>query len=119
MADHPPPVLTIAHQGLAACLVQVCVDVIRGDDIEDAITMMAEILPQAHGDGPMAEALIGAAGAVGAAWPGRLDRDGGSLRWNAACSAASAACLTYYRGRAVACHDRIFPQPATQPEAAR
>lgn len=109
-----PAPLTIAHQGLAACLAVVCVDVIRGPEVEDALTMTGDLLGQAHADGPMAEAIVQAARAVLYAWPDRLARDGGALRWNAVVSQAAQVVRAYYRQRAAACHDRIFPQPETQ-----
>lgn len=116
MADAARP-LTIAHQGLAACLAVICCDVTRGPDIEDVLAMAAEMLPQAHGDGPLAEPMLAATRGVLGAWPGRQDRDGGALRWNAACSAGAEVVRAYYRARAGACHDRIFPQPEAEGSA--
>lgn len=104
------PSLTIAHQGLAAALAVVALDV-RGVAIEDQILILREILPQAHGDGPMAEALIAAASQILTRFPGRAQRDGGAMAWTLAKDSAAQAVASYYRQRAAACHDRIFPQP--------
>ena len=113
MAEAPRP-LTIAHQGLAACLAVVCVDVVRDGEVELAIEIAGDILPEAHGDGPMAEALVLSARDLLAAWPDRLGRAGGALRWTAATEAAREAVRAYYRARAAACHDRMFPQSEAQ-----
>jgi hypothetical protein len=113
MGDARP--LTIAHQGLAACLVQLCATPFLDDGAEDAAAMLAEFLPHAHGDGVTAEALVGAARVVVACWPKRKI-PGQGVDWTRALSDARMAVCTYYRGRAAACHARVFP--ATQPEAA-
>lgn len=109
--------LTIAHQGLAACLVQLCATPFLDDGARDAADMLAEILPHAHGDGPVAEVLVQASRAVSGAWADR-SAPGGGVIWATALSGARAAVCSYYRGRAAACHARIFPETQPSPEAA-
>lgn len=103
--------LTIAHQGLAACLVQVSVEILDGREIEDAVRIIEDVLPLAHGDGPLAEQLVSAARIVLAAYPTRTKGDG--LAWLRAHRAAGHAASAYYRQRAAACHDRIFARSET------
>lgn len=109
--------LTIAHQGLAACLVQLCATPFLDEAARDAVEMLAEILPHAHGDGPVAEQLISASRAVSDSWStSDLPADGHA--WARALTTAQRAVCSYYRGRAAACHARIFPETQPSPEAA-
>jgi hypothetical protein len=116
MAEDPHRPLTIAHQGVAACLVQLCATPFLDDAAADAAAMLAEMLPHAHGDHPVAEALVLAAREVEACWPQR-HVPGGGVAWTRALSAARLAVCSYYRGRAAACHARIFPETQPSPEA--
>lgn len=117
MAEDPHRPLTIAHQGIAACLVQLCATPFLDDAAADAADMLADMLPHAHGDHPVAEALVQAAQQVQATWPQR-QVSGGGVAWAMALSAARLAVCSYYRGRAAACHARIFPETQPSPEAA-
>lgn len=108
-APQTAPALTIAHQGLAACLAQIVGNAVIDDGTADAIAMGGEFLPHAHGDGPLAEALVLAMQGLLSAWPARNASPGG-VPWAMAVSAARHAVTAYYRQRAAACHARIFPE---------
>lgn len=101
--------LSIAHQGLAACLAQIVGSAVIDRSVADAVAIAGEILPHAHADGPLAEGLVAATRAVLAAWPDR-SAAGGGVPWAMAVARARAASCGYYRQRAAACHARIFPE---------
>lgn len=109
MTDAAAPALTIAHQGLAACLAQIVGSAVIDEDSAHAMAMGGEFLPHAHGDGPLAEALVAAMRGLLDAWP-RRSAAGGGVPWAMAVARARGAVTAYYRQRAAACHARIFPE---------
>ena len=103
--------LTIAHQGVAACLAVYMAQLrLANDDM--IMIILREVLPQAHGEGAIAEALVVAARAVLAA------HDAPNAPWQqffAADEAVRRALVLYYRQRAAATHARIFPETQERP----
>lgn len=106
-AAQAPRQMTIAHQGLAACLAVYVAAITRFPVDEVVLDMLRDILPQAHGDGVTAGALVKAARAVLAAHDGPAPN---GLQWIEVDNAAEYAVRLYFRQRAAATHAKIFPE---------
>lgn len=115
MAAAAPRPMTIAHQGLAACLAAYSTQVIRFPADETLLAIMGDILPQAHGDGITAQALVTAAKLVLDVYS-RADTDWRA--WAQVDEKVAQAVKFYYRDRAAATHARIFPETQMQPSEA-
>lgn len=94
--------LTIAHQGIAACLACWHAAQLRDPTM---IQMLDEMVAQAHGDSGMAADLVKAARAV-------LDheRDVVGAGFQRVFIDVGHVVVAYYRARAAATHAKIFPE---------
>lgn len=104
--------LTIAHQGVAACLAVYVAAFTRFPVDDGVLIMLREVLPHAHGEGPTAEALVKAGRAVLAAHDGPAPS---GMQWIEVDEAAEFAVRLYYRQRAAATHAKIFPETQEVP----
>ncbi len=114
MTDMPAPTphrLSLAQQATVNLLAYLVVSITLDDRAQLAADCLAERLPEATRDVPPGmEALFRAAGAMAAAFPARLTRDG-SLAWNRANMRASAEMANLFYHRAILAIDAQQSRP--------
>lgn len=108
--------LTIAHQGVAACLAVYLADGFEHYEATPDFALLQVILPQAHGDGELAAQLVVAARALVKLFRARVaGRPLEPIHLINVREAVQGAVAAYYRQRAAATHAKIFPETQEVP----